>query len=96
VLFLREATLIALYTAAYCLYLRFRVGQEEAVLSKHFGVEFRRYCRQVRRFIPRLTPYAGSPVLYFNRKLFVKNHGGWNTLAMAAFYAVVAARIWIL
>lgn len=86
--------LIAAYTMIYCGYLRFRVAQEEHVLRKRFGAEFDQYCARVHRFLPRLKPYAGHPVLYFNEQLFIKNHGGWNTLALAAFYAAVAVRIY--
>lgn len=93
VMLLHNAALIGLYTVCYYFYLQFRVRQEEDVLRSRFADEFERYCASVNRFLPKLKPYAGNRVLYFNLGLFVKNHGGWNTLALIAFYVVVAARI---
>jgi protein-S-isoprenylcysteine O-methyltransferase Ste14 len=36
------------------------VTREEEYLKETFGVEYEGYCREVRRFIPRLTPYRSS------------------------------------
>jgi protein-S-isoprenylcysteine O-methyltransferase Ste14 len=36
------------------------VTKEEEYLRERFGTEYRRYCSEVRRFVPRLTPYRGQ------------------------------------
>lgn len=36
------------------------VTREEEYLAQRFGDEFTEYCRQVSRFMPRLTPFQGS------------------------------------
>lgn len=86
--------LIGAYTGMYALYMSFRVPQEEAVLAGIYHEAYRRYCQCVNRFLPRLRPFDGGAVWYFNRKLLAKNHGGWNALGVLAFYAAVAARLY--
>jgi protein-S-isoprenylcysteine O-methyltransferase Ste14 len=36
----------------------FIIGYEEPVLRRCYGVQFNDYCAQVRRWLPRLTPYS--------------------------------------
>ena len=36
------------------------VTREEEYLTERFGEDYRRYCREVRRFLPRLTPYESA------------------------------------
>ncbi len=54
----------ALLTVYFLLIYPFTIKKEERKLSQFFGDTFARYKQQVRRFIPRLTPY--------------KTVGGWS------------------
>lgn len=41
----------------------FIIGYEEPTLRRMFGAEYEAYCRQVRRWIPRLRPWYSAPHL---------------------------------
>lgn len=80
-------------TALYYFYMVNRVRREEPVLREIFGEEYERYCAAVPRFLPALEPYRGNPVLAFRPELFLRNHGHWNLLSVAALFVLVYIKI---
>lgn len=79
--------LLAAYTVLYFFYMVNRVKREEAALAPIFGEAYAEYCAEVRRFLPRLTPFRHNPVFFFRWNLFFKNNAHVNLLAALAFYA---------
>lgn len=77
---------VAAYVLLYWFYVVNRVKREERKLTEHLGEPYLEYCRQVHRFVPRLSAFPGSTVLFFDRERFKKNNALINGLALAAFY----------
>jgi protein-S-isoprenylcysteine O-methyltransferase Ste14 len=51
---------LVIYGAVICLAFDvFVMAYEEPVLRRRYGAQFNEYCAQVRRWLPRLTPYSG-------------------------------------
>jgi protein-S-isoprenylcysteine O-methyltransferase Ste14 len=91
-LLLGQPWILLPYALGYWLYMDSRVGREEARLRQLFGESYRRYCGEVRRFVPGL-PRRGNPVAVWDWKLFRQNHGWLNAVLTLAVWAVVA--IWL-
>jgi len=81
------------FTVLYYFYMVNRVRREETVLREIFGREYEEYCSGVPRFLPSLKAYRGNPVLAFRPDLFLRNHGHWNLLSVAAFFVLVYIKI---
>lgn len=91
-LLLGQPWILLPYAVGYWLYMDSRVGREETRLRQLFGESYRRYCEQVRRFVPGLPP-AGQPVAVWSWTLFRQNHGWVNAVLTLAVWAVVA--VWL-
>ena len=59
--FLGNLTLLEYGGLVWLLFQLFVLFYEEPVLRASFGSEYRLFCSQVRRWIPRLTPWDGRP-----------------------------------
>jgi protein-S-isoprenylcysteine O-methyltransferase Ste14 len=82
--------LIPLYALVYYFYAVNRVAREERKLVKVFGDAYLEYANRVNRFLPG-SPYPGGRLLYARIDLLLRNHGHWNALGVAAFYALCYA-----
>ncbi|MEW6720428.1 MAG: isoprenylcysteine carboxylmethyltransferase family protein [Thermodesulfobacteriota bacterium] len=85
--------ILPVFTVIYYFYMANRVRREEATLREVFGKEYEAYCAEVPRFLPTVRPFRGNPVLTFRSDLFLRNHGHWNLLSVAVFYAIAWAAI---
>ena len=85
---LKNVWLLAGFTIVYYLYMVNRVRREEALLGPTFGDAYVRYCEQVPRFLPRLTPHPEGRIGYFDWATLVRNHGLRNLAQVVAFYAL--------
>lgn len=83
--------LLALYTLVYGFYMVNRVRREEAYLREVLGPPYDEYLRTVNRFVPGRPP-AGSKVLFWDGRLFRRNHGPTNLAATLGFW--IAAWVW--
>jgi hypothetical protein len=81
----------AAYTVLYYAYMFFRVIREERRLTRRYPVEFARYCADVRRFLPSLSRIGDPAVRFFDRRMFLENHGHWNILLTLSAYAAIYA-----
>jgi len=52
--------LVTGYVVLFAAYAQMRVSREETRLSELFGESYRHYCREVRRWLPRLKAYSRS------------------------------------
>lgn len=84
-----QIPVIVIYTLLYWFYMANRVKREEALLKQVFGQDYADYCSEVRPFLPRLTPYRNSTVVFWDWRLFRNAHGPSNLGATLAGFAVV-------
>jgi protein-S-isoprenylcysteine O-methyltransferase Ste14 len=49
-------TMLIMIASLWCALMLFIIGFEEPVLREKFGEDYIEYCKQVRRWIPRLKP----------------------------------------
>jgi len=80
---------IVAYTVLYYLYMVHRVKREEARLDRVFGDDYRRYCREVNRFVPSPRPLARREAWFFDLGMFLENHAHWNIVLTVGAYAVL-------
>lgn len=66
---------VLVYTGLYMVYAAVRVEQEEQKLEDAFGAKYRRYCKEVPRFVPRLRPYEEGRLWFFSPKNFTRQYG---------------------
>ena len=85
---LKNVWVLAGFTIVYYFYMVNRVRREETVLARTFDDAYARYCGQVPRFLPRLTPHAEGRIAYFDWDTLVRNHGLRNLAQVVAFYAL--------
>jgi len=90
-----NAYLIAGYAALFAVYAHMRVQREESRLKVIFEPDYRHYCSEIRRWLPRLTPYSGSEAKNASWAQVCANHEQINMLgvlvALAAIYLRIAA-----
>ncbi|HSY48018.1 MAG TPA: isoprenylcysteine carboxylmethyltransferase family protein [Thermoanaerobaculia bacterium] len=53
-------TMLIMIASLWCALMLFIIGFEEPTLSRKFGEDYIEYCKQVRRWIPRLKPFDNS------------------------------------
>lgn len=82
--------LVPLYAVVYYFYAVNRVAREERKLIRVFGDAYADYSLKVHRFLP-TSSYPGGRLLYGRMDLLLQNHGHWNVLGVAAFYAICYA-----
>lgn len=80
--------LAAFYTIIYYFYMVNRVKREEEVLVRIFGDNYKKYCKQVNRFVPTFRQVNWKDILYFKWNLFFKNHAHYNLIAVLVAYCV--------
>lgn len=68
------------------------IPAEERFLAGAFGDEFARYRAQVRRFLPRLTPYRRAPGAFPPREVL---RAELSTIVSAEIVLVVIGRAWL-
>jgi hypothetical protein len=73
----------------YWFYMYNRVRREEKALRKIFGEPYDQYCASVNRFLPSLRGAEGGTLLFWKWKLFLKNNGILNLLAVVITYAMI-------
>lgn len=85
--------LVVGYVVLFALYVYSRVGREEARLRGIFGEDYIHYCKEVRRFLPRLRPYtkAASQRLQWSR--IVANHEYLNMVAVLFVFGLIIIRL---
>jgi protein-S-isoprenylcysteine O-methyltransferase Ste14 len=95
VMLLGSVWAIALYTLVYYFYVVNRVAREESRLRPALGKPYDDYCAHVSRFLPGV-PIPGSRVLYWDPRLFRRNHGWSNLAGTLGFWtvAVLALAEW--
>jgi protein-S-isoprenylcysteine O-methyltransferase Ste14 len=81
------------YYIIFALYVRPRVGREEARLRGIFGEEYINYCKEVPRFFPRLRPYSKTSGQKWAWAKIVANHEYLNMVAVIIVFAIIVARI---
>lgn len=82
--------LTAAYVIFYYFYMVNRVGREEQRLSELLGQPYRDYCGRVNRFLPSFGRLFDPAVWFFSGRVFYRNNGHWNLLAMLMFYGLLA------
>ncbi|MBI4970652.1 MAG: isoprenylcysteine carboxylmethyltransferase family protein [Candidatus Omnitrophica bacterium] len=65
--------ILALYVIGFIVLYAGTVRSEEEELTERFGAPYRKYLKEVPRFIPRLTPYADRQKTSFKWKLILKH-----------------------
>jgi protein-S-isoprenylcysteine O-methyltransferase Ste14 len=87
---------IGVYTILYYPYMLYRVKGEERRLRQAYSDEYDRYCLDVRRFLPSPRRLADPGVWFFDKTMFLENHGHWNILlTLAAYVAIYTShRLW--
>jgi protein-S-isoprenylcysteine O-methyltransferase Ste14 len=75
------------FTIIYYFYMVNRVRREELKLEEVFGDEYRAYCAEVPRFVPRFRGVDWKALPYFRWELFLVNNGHWNLLTGLIIYA---------
>ena len=89
VLLLGNPWIIAAYVAVYYTYMYLRVKGEERRLRRAYTEDFDAYCRKVRRFLPSFGRLGDRAVWFFDKEMFLENHGHWNILLTILAYAAV-------
>lgn len=79
---------LLLYSICYYFYMINRVKREEEYLKNVFGATFEGYCARTNRFVPSLSRIDIRAILFFDPRLFFRNHGHWNLLAVVGSYAI--------
>jgi protein-S-isoprenylcysteine O-methyltransferase Ste14 len=71
------------------------IGEEERGLRARYGEEFDRYCAQVPKLLPRVTPVAGTALAHGTlvRAMLAESMTGGFTLALAV-YAIFGMGAW--
>jgi hypothetical protein len=78
--------ILSMYLMVFCLYAANRVKREEKALREYFGEAYEHYCKEVNRFLPALKRTGKGNIGYFNRDLFIKNHGHLNLILVLFIY----------
>ena len=81
--------LMILFTIVYYFYMANRVDREEKVLEEIFKDDYRKYCRQVPRFLPLWHDSKKTNLRFFKWKLFFENNAHLNLLAMSIGYLLI-------
>lgn len=89
ILLIANLALVLTYTILYWFYMTNRVKREEALLIKVFGQPYKDYCTKIRAFMPRLKPYQGSQVFFWESRLLKQNNGYSNLAATLLVFAVL-------
>lgn len=79
---------LGLFVIVYYFYAVNRVKREERRLQALFGSVYEQYGREVHRFWPVPRTLDPGALLAFDRRLFLKNHGHLNLLAILACYGL--------
>lgn len=87
VLLTGEPWLLLIYVPVYVLYTAYEVGKEEQLLEDRFGTPYRRYCKEVPRFMPRLKPYEKGRFWFFSMKHFQRQYGEILVFLSGVLYA---------
>ncbi|HSH41539.1 MAG TPA: isoprenylcysteine carboxylmethyltransferase family protein [Arenicellales bacterium] len=87
VLMAGDPTVFLFYIPIYVVYTLYRVSRDEEALDERFGAEYRRYCKEVPRFLPRLKPRGNGRTWYFNLKQFQRQYGEIFLVLSALLYA---------
>jgi len=89
--------IVAGYTILYYPYMLYRVKGEEGRLRRVYTDDFEDYCRRVHRFLPSPRRLGDPAVWFFDKEMFLENHGHWNIVLTIIAYAAVYAvnRIWL-
>jgi len=90
---LHNLFIIGGYVLLYAAYAHMRVSREEARLREVFGEEYARYASEVRRWLPRISPYRGTSGRRFSWERLVANHEYRNALGLAAVLVMIALRV---
>lgn len=85
--------LVAAYVIIFALYARGRVSREEERLRQIFGEDYARYCREVRRFFPKLRPYSRTAGQSWQWSKIAANHEYLNLVAVLFVFALVVLRL---
>jgi protein-S-isoprenylcysteine O-methyltransferase Ste14 len=85
--------LLVIYVIGFVWYVYARVGREEARLRGIFGKPYEDYCKEVRRFLPRLRPYSGAAPEKWQWSKLANNHEYLNLIAVIVVFAVILVRI---
>jgi len=92
-LLLHNLYVVGAYVVLYAVYAQNRVAREEARLTEVFGKSYAAYCSEVRRWLPRVTPYRGTSGRRLSWSRIVANHEYRNAAALAAVCLLVALRV---
>jgi hypothetical protein len=84
--------IVVVYVAVFAYYVSTRVGREEARLRGIFGEDYDHYCKEVRRFIPRLHPYSNTSGQRLKWSQIVANHEYLNMIAVIFVFALIIIR----
>ncbi|MEN6520672.1 MAG: isoprenylcysteine carboxylmethyltransferase family protein [Armatimonadota bacterium] len=86
-------TLVVGYIVLFALYVYSRVGREEDRLRGIFGEDYINYCKEVRRFLPRLTPYPKAATQRLQWSRIVANHEYLNMVAVVFVFGLIVIRL---
>jgi hypothetical protein len=92
-LMIKNPFVTCVYVVLFVVYAALRVDQEEARLAGYFGDAYSEYCREVRKFLPHLTPYSRSSVTGAQWERFANNHEYRNVIGLLFMFAVVCVRV---
>jgi protein-S-isoprenylcysteine O-methyltransferase Ste14 len=85
--------LIVGYAVLYAVYGHLRVKREERRLSRIFAPHYEHYCAEVRRWLPRITPYSKSESRRAKWSRVCENHEQIVLLGLIVVLAAVYLRI---
>lgn len=85
-----NAVVLIAFVVSFSLFYMRQVKKEEAVLSKHFGEEYQKYCQEVSRYFPKLKSWQELIRSCHIKGPWVKKEG--TSLALV-FLAIVIAEI---
>lgn len=86
-LMMGNPTVFLFYVPLYVVYTLYRVSRNEEALDEKFGAEYRRYCKEVPRFLPRVKPRGNGRTWYFNLKQFQRQYGEIFLVLSVLLYA---------
>jgi len=81
------------YILLFAYYVYSRVGREEERLRGIFGEDYIHYCKEVRRFLPRLRPYSKAAQQRLQWSQIVANHEYLNMLAVLFVFGLIVLRL---
>lgn len=90
---LHNPYVLIIYVIGFAVYAHLRVGGEEERLREVFGEEYERYTKEVRRWLPRLTPYKRTSGRRLSWSRIVANHEYRNAVGLVIVLVLIVLRV---